>query len=800
MKAFLLCMIICFANVCLLSQSIRVLDNENFLPIKNAVVYSIDRTKSGTTDNNGYVNISNFNIHDTIIIQHVSFKEIILPYSSIVSLNYVVRLDKKLIDLSEVVIAANKWEQNKNEVPNKINSINYKQVEIYDPQTTADMLNYSNEVFVQKSQLGGGSPMIRGFSANSVLLVVDGMRMNNAIYRSGNLHNIITLDPNIIESAEIVFGPGSIIYGSDALGGVMDFHTKRVLLSALGGKKYTANILNRFSTANNEKAFHTDINYHGEKWGWLSSVSLNDFGDLRQGSVGLPEFDRLHYIQRIDGVDQELVNPNPNIQKQTAYQQLNFLQKIRYRPTDNYDLNYIFYVSTSSDIPRYDRLIQTKDGHLEYSEWYYGPQYWLYHALNTRLNKSTIVYDDAKINFAYQNIKESRYSRKFGEDYLKSQIERIHIFSLNIDFNKTIFDRTTLFYGVETLYNNVNSHAFNENILNGVEQKIASRYPDGGSDYYTLAVYSSFKSNFSNKFTLTGGLRYSLIKLNSRFKDKSFFDFPYDEININNGDINASLGLVYRNSEFSQINLNFSSGFRAPNVDDVAKVFDSSPGNVVMPNENLKPEKAYNIDLGYVFKVRELFSVDVVVFYTYLHHAMVRRDFTFNGLSEIIYDGVLSKVQAVVNAGSANIYGGSFALNLNLKDDLKFHSNITYTRGQDDDGFALRHVPPLFGNTGFIYQNGKFFIDFFANYNGKVSFANLSPTEKEKPHIYAKDTSGNPYSPPWFILNLKTVFSASNKITLNVGIENIFDKRYRPYSSGISSPGRNLYVSLRLKY
>ncbi|GAI23612.1 unnamed protein product, partial [marine sediment metagenome] len=133
--------------------------------------------------------------------------------------------------LEESVISASKWEQNKSEIPNRIKSIFESDIQFHNPQTAADLIGSSNEVFIQKSQMGGGSPMIRGFAANSVLLVIDGIRMNNAIYRSGNLHNVISLDPNIIEGSEIIFGPGSVVYGSDALGGVMDFHTKRPILS-----------------------------------------------------------------------------------------------------------------------------------------------------------------------------------------------------------------------------------------------------------------------------------------------------------------------------------------------------------------------------------------------------------------------------------------------------------------------------------------------------------------------------------------------------------------------------------------
>ncbi len=140
--------------------------------------------------------------------------------------------------------------------------------------------------------------MIRGFAANSVLIVVDGVRMNNAIYRSGNLQNVMTLDPNIIGDAEVIFGPGSIIYGSDALGGVMDFHTKEIKLGNEDKSTINTNALLRYSTANHEKTAHVDFNYGAKKWGSLTSISFSDFDDLRMGSVGNEDYQRFDYVKR----------------------------------------------------------------------------------------------------------------------------------------------------------------------------------------------------------------------------------------------------------------------------------------------------------------------------------------------------------------------------------------------------------------------------------------------------------------------------------------------------------------------
>ena len=228
-KGFLFIFFIWFSTI-VFSQKIQVLDITNLQPIENVAIFNLQQSKTALTNVSGNADISGFNANDTLFFQHPSYQEIIMPYQVITSLDYSINLTRSTVNLSEVVVSASKWEQKREEVPNKITSIDVKEISYQNSQTTADLLGNTNEVFVQKSQMGGGSPMIRGFSANSVLLVIDGVRMNNAIYRSGNLQNIISLDPNIIENAEIIFGPGSIIYGSDALGGVMDFHTQKVYI------------------------------------------------------------------------------------------------------------------------------------------------------------------------------------------------------------------------------------------------------------------------------------------------------------------------------------------------------------------------------------------------------------------------------------------------------------------------------------------------------------------------------------------------------------------------------------------
>ena len=194
------------------------------------------------------------------------------------------------------MLSASNFKQNLKDIPKKILAVSQDQITINNPQTSADLLESTGQVYVQKSQLGGGSPMIRGFSTNRLLITVDGVRMNNAIFRGGNLQNVISIDPLSIDKTEVLLGAGSTIYGSDAIGGVMSFYTKKPELSYSDSLQVTANTLVRYSTANQEKTGHFDLNFGLKKWAFLTNITYTDFEDLRMGSNGPNEYLRPEYI------------------------------------------------------------------------------------------------------------------------------------------------------------------------------------------------------------------------------------------------------------------------------------------------------------------------------------------------------------------------------------------------------------------------------------------------------------------------------------------------------------------------
>ena len=188
----------------------------------------------------------------------------------------------------------------------------------------------------------------------------------------------------------------------------------------------------------------------------------------------------------------------------------------------------------------------------------------------------------------------------------------------------------------------------------------------------------------------------------------------------------------------------------------------------------------------------------MTAFFTYLNKAMVRHDFLFNGEDSIMYKGEMCKVQALTNASYARVMGVHINALINLTDYMKLKTNITITKGSEKGNIPLRHAAPFFGSTHILLKIKSFNADIYSVYNGAKKFDEMPPSETDKPYIYAKDENGNPWSPGWATLNIKLSYDFMKVATLNAGIENIFDNRYRPYSSGIAAPGRNIVISMRV--
>lgn len=712
------------------------------------------------------------------------------------------------IKLNEIVLSTSKFSQKYREVPKKVIQINSKQIEFENPSTSADLLQNIGNIFIQKSQLGGGSPMIRGHSTNRLVLTVDGVRLNNAIYRGGNIHNVISISPLTIENTEVILGSASVLYGSDAIGGVMNFYTKKAKLSFDSNPHIELNINSRYSSASSEKMYHLDLNYGLKKIAFLSSFSKSDFGDLKMGINGPSDYLRPNYVtQSSNGEDILVINSNPRVQRNTGYDQTNFLQKVIYEPNENFSYDLGIHFSKTGNIPRYDRLIRgnTNQG-LHYAEWYYGPQKWL--LINSQMSlkpKETKFYDELKLGLSFQKFSESRNSRRFDDSDLHSREENLNIFSVNLDFYNKISENSNFTYGLEIIENKVGSSAKSININDSSESPISTRYPDNSS-LNSLGVYMNYKNKIIEDVFFQTGVRYSSTELKADLSQNNiYYDFVYETTTLRNASFVGGIGLSWVRNTYNNWKFNINTAFRSPNIDDLAKVFDSGPGNVIVPNPDLKAERSFGIEFGGYFRTNNNIELDFSSYATYLYNSFIRDDFTLsNGLSEIIYDGELSQIQALQNSSKSFIYGIEIGINTQLSKNFSIKSQHNLIAGYELNevpiAMPVRHIPPNYGNLHLIFNKGNISIDSYLIYNSKISFNNLAESERIKSYMYALDKNGNPYSPSWMTFNIRSKYSFSEMLNINFTIENITNRLYRPYSSGISAPGLNFIFSVNYVY
>ncbi len=731
-------------------------------------------------------------------------------------------------ELVEIVVSGNKFAEKKKNIVQKIDIISSSYIKKANAQNMGDLLISTGNVFVQKSQQGGSSPVIRGFEASRVLFVVDGVRMNNLIYRSGHLQNIITVDQNILESAELLQGPSSTLFGSDALGGAVHMISKQPILSKENKKtKISANFFSRYSSANAEKTNHVDVSIGWKKFGLLTSITGSDFGDAKIGKRDLRGFEgfgtRPYYIQPFNETTGDTIvkNSNDRIQRFSGYTQTDFTQKLLYKPNANTSHGLNIQYSTSSDVPRYDRLQDTMAGLLRYASWYYGPQKRSLFAYTFSANNIKGFFKEYNATLSYQSIEESRITREYKRyDRFDKRIEQVGVTGLTIDARKKLKE-DEITAGIDVQLNDLRSTASRTNLLTNAILPLDSRYPDGKNRMNNFGVYTQHIHKFKGqKWILNQGLRIQYIALKSNIINNSFFSLPVTNIVQKNTAITGNIGMVYMPSTSTRIKFGYASGFRAPNIDDLAKIFESSTSanQVVVPNANLKPEFTHGFDAELVKALGKAVEFEIGAFYTNFTNAIIKAPFRLNGKDSMMYNGVQSQVLASQNVNQAYILGGNVRLSIKAGKNWKFNSTFNFTKGrfrtdatkstqvyqlQPNGNYALvqskvstkplDHIPPAFGKMSIGYDNQKLYAELNMLFNGwkKLDQYNADGEDNAQ-YATAKGT------PAWQTLNLKTGLQVHQRLGIHAGIENIFDLNYRYFASGFSAPGRNWILSLRL--
>jgi hemoglobin/transferrin/lactoferrin receptor protein len=815
-------LIVFFTSFVSFGQKVTIFDKDTGKIVRNIAIFNKSKTKSTTSNNIGVADISSFGKDEIIIFSHLSYAKFSIKKSLLERQKFIVYLAKESEQLDEVVLSVFKSDEKLKRIAEQIAVVSLKDIQKISPQTSADLLASIPGIKVQKSQSGGGSPVLRGMESNRVLLVVDGVRMNNAIYRKGHLQNSITIAPNLLEKTEVIFGPSSVVYGSDALGGVIHYYTRTPKLSQENSVK--SSFFSRYSSVNQEITTNFSAELSFANWASFTSVSYSDFGDLKIGknrSHNFPDWGKVFYFsENLNGnyKANPTINSNPELLRNTGYNQTDLLQKFFVPLSKNTDLKINIQYSKSSDIPRFDRLAELKDDSdtstLKFAEWYYGPQERLLISSQVLINPNKNWINKGVFTAAYQNIKESRVQRKFGSLDRSHREEDVNVFSINGDFSVPLTSDKSrkLSYGFELVYNDVNSNSYGKtlNIVNNIidgfsgDFNVQSRYPDGGSNYTSSAFYLDYRQDISRKSTLNSGIRFTNTQLNAKWIDETFIVLPDNNISSNNSAVTATVGYVYKPNNNWQLNSVLSSGFRSPNIDDVGRVREKN-GNVTVPNILVKPEFAYNAEIGIQkYFNNKKFRIGFNTYYTLLDNYIIRDSFILNGSNQVLFDGELGNAVANQNRGTAYITGFTASYLGKVSKNWTTSGFITYTKGRTNDTEeAMSSIPPLFGQFEVNYKNNKIELGADFRFNSKKNIKDYNFAEgidniEETPIINPTASSDvDKYfgSPSWNTIGINGKYIINYNLSVQARITNLFDKHYKEFASGISAPGRNLSVS-----
>lgn len=404
-----------------------------------------------------------------------------------------------------------------------------------------------------------------------------------------------------------------------------------------------------------------------------------------------------------------------------------------------------------------------------------------------------------KFNINYQQIEESRHNRQVQATNRQSRIEKVKILGFDLYHQRSI-KTNQLLIGLDGQFEMLSSSAKATHIFSKIESPLDTRYPAGSNEMIRVGAYAILNNQINKAINTQSSIRFGYTGLSSDFGNTDFFKLPYKTVAQSNFTYSGNLGLNYALSESSRWGLVLASGYRAPNVDDLAKVFESTSGILIVPNPDLRPEKSLSFELNY----RKLFensnsNFSASAYITQLYNAIVTGPFKFNGKDSVFYDGKTSIVLANQNNRLARIFGVSLSGFISMNRSVSIRYGGTYTNGRilnQSKNTPLDHIPPISGKLGIEFKPSKklnFDVDVIANAWKRLEDYLLLAEDNER---YATEQG----MPAWVIGNLHSTYRFTPNFRIGINLENILDTQYRVFASGINAAGRNISLSVHFKF
>ncbi len=642
--------------------------------------------------------------------------------------------------MDKVVMTAQRSKQKELLVPYAVKSIDQKYFSQMQPRTTPEALAGMNGVFVQKTNHGGGSPFVRGLTGNQLLFLVDGIRLNNATFRYGPNQYLNTIDAYTINKIEVAKGTGSVQYGTDALGGVINVITNEPLLT--NKKIFTGRGIVKYMTGNMEKTIRGDAGYSTKKFAIIGGITARDFGDVVGGDT-------------------------TGRQSPSGYKEWSFDVKAKWLLTTRTELIVANQFLQQSNVPVYHKLqlenFAVNEMHRQQRRLSYA---------RLRFTGDKNLLKETEITASWQQTVEGRNSRKHGSNFLRKETDQVSSFGFTIDNLSQIKNYWTANSGIEFYNDDVKSIGEDINIQNGMKQNKRGLYPNN-SGYGNYSIYSLHHFSLK-KWIVDAGLRYNFFSI-------KIFDTTLGKVNIHPSAFVANAAIMYKVFTDHHFYVSYSSGFRAPNVDDMGTL-GIVDFRYEVPTGSLKPERSQNIEAGYKFKTKK-WKGSVAAYYMHIDDLIARVKMD----GEIINGYQVYKKE---NVEQAFIRGVEAELNWKPVNNFNFTAGVASTYGQNTTkNEPLRRIPPL---------NGRL-LGRLHNINWSIATEFLFAANQSRLAQGDKDDNRIPKggTPGWKVVNVYSGYQFS-KCQINLGLQNIFDDDYRTHGSGINGVGRSAWFSVTI--
>ncbi len=692
-----------------------------------------------------------------------------------------------------VVESAGKREQEVHRLPDAIGLVDRETIARRVPTDLGDTLRGVPGVYIQRTAGGQASPFVRGMTGKQLLLLVDGVRFSNAAFRSGPNQYFGVIDPYFAERVEVVRGPYSVLYGSDALSGAVNVISRKPLLSETG--VFRPAFLGQYASASRSSRGTVDAPFSlpGRLLGGYASASVGDHGNIVAG-------------------------PGIGVQPFTSYRDWSGTAGLTWALSDNWSFDFRGMHRAQTDLYRTDRMstVVANPGALPLDgsgnprgveDLQLFPAQTDSLALATLRHRSTGVMELLQIGLSWHRVDEEFHRIQRNSTTRREQFftdTTIGVQAMTV-LNFGPLSKVTA--GFDFYHDDIDAGRTDVDINTGVATPNNGRaqFP-GGSEYTSMGIYVQDEILLAGgAIEIRPGLRASFYQAKANVSE---FSPTLPDVNESFGDLTGALAMVWHATDWLSPNLSIGRGFRAPNLDDLAASKNTGNGDEI-PNPNLDPEVLWGIQAGTKIQVDNYdpnwdapyrFRAEAFIFGHWMEDAVLRRPVVFNG----------NNVFQLENAGRARIWGweigfswypgaelDAMGIDSSIFDNghglVSVHGSATWNHGDDlTANEPFPRIQPFIGTLGVRYETEDWYIEPSVEYWAR--------SDRQSPNNANDPRFAQPWTPGFTLFHVEAGWKWGEHVTTKLAVNNIGNKTYQTQGNGVFGSGTDARVSMEVRW